>query len=228
MRVSENKPPESRQTSEWTYFIHYLRNTLGTLGSLSDYYMTYPPTNEQVMRLLAQVKRLSEQSHQYILAFSELTRPVALQAKPLALNDWLRERVRAHRVSSDNQVEVRFELAEPAIELVADAQVLGQAVDAFMDNALDAMPGGGSLTVTTSRVGDRTRISVRNTGDPISPTIMPDLGKPFLTLKPGRMGLGLGWAKRAAQAHGGEFEASNQPGGIEFTLHLPNRPADPR
>ncbi len=222
--VSDNKSAETKQTSEWTYFIHYLRNTLGTLGSLSDYYMTYPPNNEQVQRLLTQVKRLSEQSHQYIVAFSELTRPVVLQPRPLQLTPWLRERVQAHRISGEKSIQLKFEMPEGAVDLVADPTVLGQAVDAFMDNALDAMPNGGNLTIAVARQGDRTSISFRNTGEPISPTIMPDLGKPFLTLKPGRMGLGLGWAKRAAQAHGGDFDASNQAGGIEFTLRLPNKP----
>ena len=209
-----------KQSSEWTYFIHYLRNTLGTLGSLSDYYMTYPPSPDQVQRLLSQVKRLSEQSHQYILAFSELTRPVELKPESLKLNAWLQERIGAHKLSAEKEVKVNFDLDEP-IEMQADPAVLGRAVDAFMDNALDAMPKGGSLTISAKKAGKTVVLAFQNTGEPVSPTILPDLGKPFLTLKPGRMGLGLGWAKRAAQAHGGEFEALNEPGGIKFTLRLP-------
>lgn len=212
---------EQQRGSEWTYFIHYLRNTLGTLGSLSDYYMTYPPTADQVNRLLKQVKRLSEQSHQYIVAFGELTRPVALQPRRLFLTDWLKERVGAHKISSQKDIKVEFKLPDDPLELTADPVVLGQAIDAFMDNALDAMPNGGSLKVSGKKDSGHIVVTISNTGEPISPTIIPDLGKPFLTLKPGRMGLGLGWAKRAALAHGGDFEAENKDGGIEFKLKLP-------
>jgi signal transduction histidine kinase len=215
---------QSRQSSEWTYFIHYLRNTLGTLGSLSDYYMTYPPNTEQVQRLLTQVKRLSEQSHQYIVAFGELTRPVVLQPRRLFLTDWLKERVNAHKVATDKLINIDFSLPNDPLEIMADPVVLGQAVDAFLDNALDAMPKGGNFKVTATREGEKIVLTFANSGDPISPSIMPDLGKPFLTLKPGRMGLGLGWAKRAALAHGGDFEASNQAGGISFALKLPPTP----
>jgi signal transduction histidine kinase len=219
---------QSKQSSEWTYFIHYLRNTLGTLGSLSDYYMTYPPNTEQVQRLLTQVKRLSEQSHQYIVAFGELTRPVELQPRRLFLTDWLRERVGAHKVSTEKLIKIELSLPQDTLEIMADPIVLGQAVDAFMDNALDAMPKGGSLKISAAREGEKLVLSFANTGEPISPSIMPDLGKPFLTLKPGRMGLGLGWAKRAALAHGGEFEAANQSGGISFALKLPKVPPQSR
>ena len=215
---------EPRQSSEWTYFIHYLRNTLGTLGSLADYYMTYTPNAEQVQRLLTQVKRLSDQSNQYIVAFSELTNPIQLQPRRLFLTDWLPERVAALKISSQKAIKVEFSLPKEPLEVMADPLILGKAVDAFMDNALDAMPNGGGLKISARQEGAKIIASFSNTGEPISPTIMPDLGKPFLTLKPGRMGLGLGWAKLAAQAHGGDFNASNQPGGIEFSLRLPTPP----
>ena len=63
----------NEKSSEWAYFIHYLRNSIGTLGALADYYGGHPPDPVQVKRLLEQLKRVSVQSQGYIAAFSEFT-----------------------------------------------------------------------------------------------------------------------------------------------------------
>ena len=139
-----NNPPGPRAASsrtwrddvsaEWTRFTSgFTRENI--ISNLKTLAWVVPLTlliwiwaeREQVQRLLTQVKRLSEQSHQYILAFSELTRPVGLQARPIQLSDWLKERVGAHRISSEKSIQLKFELAAGPLELTADPTVLGQA-----------------------------------------------------------------------------------------------------
>ena len=214
----EDKKPRS---SEWAYFIHYLRNALGTMGSLSDYYISRPPNPEQLAKLLTQLKRVSDQSVGYINAFSELARPLSPTFAPLKLAAWLKARIETHRAAHTPGIALDLKLPDEAAEIDADVGLLSGAIGAFLDNALDAMPKGGTLSVEGRVDGDMVLIAVRNTGEPLSASVLPELGKPFLTLKPGRMGLGLGWAKRAATAHDGDFDASNVSGGVQFTLRIP-------
>jgi signal transduction histidine kinase len=217
----QDRPKQA--SSEWAYFIHYLRNALGTMGSLSDYYLSRPPSPEQVMKLLTQLKRVSDQSAGYINAFAELARPANPAFAPLDLTSWLQVRVDTHRASHTPGIQLKIQLPSAPLEIDADVALLSGAVGAFLDNAVDAMPKGGTLGVSARLDGEMVHISVHNTGEPLAASVLPELGKPFLTLKPGRMGLGLGWAKRAAQAHGGDFDASNAVGGVEFTLRIPRR-----
>lgn len=225
MRYNDRPMAKEHQSSEWSYLIHYLRNSIGTLGSLAEYYSGHPPDEQQVQRLLEQVRRVSEQSQQYIAAFSQLTLPLNAAPRPLAMPAWLRDRASAHAVAKTPGIKLTMTAPDAAFDVEADPDLLGRAVDAFLDNAADAMPTGGDLTVSLALEGGLAVFRFRNTGKEVAPSMLPDLGKPFLTMKPGRIGLGLGWARRVAEAHGGDFGGSNVPGGVEFWLKIPVKPA---
>ena len=212
-------PKES--SSEWTYFIHYLRNTLGTLATLSDYYTPRPPDADQIKRLVAQIKRVTVQGQEYIGAFSEFTHPLEIRPQPLTMPDWLNALVAAHKVSSNPAIKCELSLPGSPFQINADPALLSRAINAFLDNVQDALPKGGQYFLTAALEAGQAVFRVRNHGDPLCASLMPDFGKPFLTLKPGRIGLGLGWARLVAQAHGGEFGCSNVSGGVEFWLKIP-------
>jgi signal transduction histidine kinase len=218
---------KEQRSSEWTYFIHYLRNSIGTLGSLAEYYASHPPDEQQLQRLLAQIRSVADQSQGYVAAFSQLTLPLEPVPRALAMPQWLRERVSNHSVARAAGINLSLELPEKSFEIKADPDLLARAVDAFLDNAADAMPTGGQLAVALAFESGRAVFRFRNTGKDLAPSVLPDLGKPFLTMKPGRLGLGLGWARRVADAHGGDFGGSNVPGGVEFWLTVPLTPAKP-
>ena len=209
------------QSSEWSYFIHYLRNSIGTLGVLADYYGGHPPDAQQVKRLLDQLKRVSVQSQDYINAFSELTQPLSPVPRPLTMPDWLRERASVHAVAQKPGVKFSMTLPDSPFVVDADPDLLARAVGAFLDNATEAMPEGGEFAVSLACEAGQAVFRFRNTGQAVSPYLLPDLGKPFLTMKPGRLGLGLGWARRVAEAHRGDFGGSNFPGGVEFWMKIP-------
>ena len=212
---------KEHQSSEWSYFIHYLRNSIGTLGALADYYGGHPPDPAQVKRLLDQLKRVSVQSQDYINAFSELTQPLTPVPRALTMPDWLRERASAHAVAAKPGVKFTLALPDAPFVVEADPDLLARAVGAFLDNAAEAMPQGGEFSVSLACEAGQAVFRFRNTGQSVSPSLLPDLGKPFLTMKPGRLGLGLGWARRVAEAHRGDFGGSNIPGGVEFWMKIP-------
>lgn len=208
-------------SSEWTYFIHYLRNTLGTLSSLSDYYTTRPPDAAQTERLIAEIKRVTDKGQKYIAAFADFTHPLEVRAQPLTMPDWLNELVAAHKVSSIPAIKCELTVPVVPFLLEADPALLARAVNALLDNVVDALPLGGQYFLIVTLEAGHAVILVRNHGEPLSDSLLPDYGKPFLTLKPGRIGVGLGWARHVAMAHGGEFGCSNIPGGAEFRLKIP-------
>jgi len=106
--------------------------------------------------------------------------------------------------------------------IVADQDMLRRAVLNLTLNALDAMPRGGSLVVTSARCGDSIEIEVADSGPGLSDQVLSRAFEPFFTTKCGGTGLGLAIVYRIAEAHGGSVTAMNCPeGGAAFTMRIP-------
>ncbi len=123
---------------------------------------------------------------------------------------------------SNVEVVRRYDYSIP--EILTDRNQLVQVFVNLVKNALDAMPGGGTLTVTTTRRGDRAAISIRDTGCGMSRAQLERVFVPFFTTKdPGKgTGLGLSVSYSIIQNFGGAFYVHSAPGeGSVFTVELP-------
>jgi len=95
-------------------------------------------------------------------------------------------------------------------------------LDNLVGNAVEAMPEGGTLTVTAEKEEDVIVISVSDTGVGIPDEELVNLFKPFQTTKKGGLGLGLAYCKRAIEDHGGKITVESKVGeGTTFTVGLP-------
>ena len=110
--------------------------------------------------------------------------------------------------------------------ILTDTNLLHLVFTDTIMNAVDAMPEGGSLTLTAS--GDTVPgfavITINDTGDGIPKEIIPYVFEPFFTTKPAGMGTGLGLsvAKRIISDHGGEISVKSKEGeGTTVTIKLP-------
>lgn len=119
---------------------------------------------------------------------------------------------------------IRMEIdARRDIVARADRSMLRRALLNLILNAMDAMTGGGTLTVTACSVADGLDIEVADSGPGLADGARLRVFEPFFTTKSDGTGLGLAIVQRIAEVHGGYASASNCPeGGAAFTIHLPS------
>jgi signal transduction histidine kinase len=95
-----------------------------------------------------------------------------------------------------------------------------------MLNAIDAMPGGGTLTVRT-RAEAAAIVEIEDTGIGIPDEIRPRLFEPFFTSKASGTGLGLAISAHIVTQHGGRIEVESRLGhGSLFRVVLPEQPGE--
>jgi signal transduction histidine kinase len=126
------------------------------------------------------------------------------------------ERLRAQSISCRTEfTDVR--------EIHADPDMLRRALVNLVGNAIDAMPNGGTLSVSA---GHRTDggyfVVVEDTGVGIPAEERGKIFEPYFTTKPSGLGLGLVLTKKIIDAHGGEIFVDSAPGkGTRIEVALP-------
>src|SRR5262249_27230760 len=123
---------------------------------------------------------------------------------------------------------IRFVYAlDPALPTVsADEDLIRQAMLNVVQNACQAMPNGGQVTIETARFGrESVRVSVRDEGVGIPPEDLDKIFKLYYTTKPDGSGIGLSIVFRIVQLHDGGVEARSEVGrGTSINVTLPTRP----
>ena len=106
---------------------------------------------------------------------------------------------------------------------------LNQVWTNLIDNALQAMGGTGTLTITTSRDDDCAVVEIGDTGPGIPDAIVGRIFEPFFTTKPVGEGTGLGldisW-RIVTNKHHGDLSVKSRPGDTRFRVRLPLRARD--
>lgn len=108
--------------------------------------------------------------------------------------------------------------------ILTDRTHLGQVIDNLARNALEAMEEkGGTLTLSTERLGDEVAIRVQDTGTGIAPEDLKSIFEPMFTKgKSGGTGLGLAIVKELVEVNRGRVEVESEVGrGTTFTVLLP-------
>ena len=129
-----------------------------------------------------------------------------------------------HRLNEAGITVVK-ELADDLPEIEVYGSELNQVWTNLVDNAIDAMDGGGTLTLRAERdpEGDGVRVSISDTGPGIPAEIRDRLFEPFYTTKPPGKGTGLGLhiSHNVVIRHGGRIDVESGPDGTRFIVVLP-------
>ena len=181
-----------------------------------------PGAGELCDAIVSEVDRLAAITEEY-LRFARLPKP---QFQRADLNDTVRDLLEFVRPELDlGRVAVQLELSPELTPVQADVAQVRQLLLNLVRNAREAMPGGGSLRVSTRGVDGSVMVEVRDTGLGIAKERLPRIFDPFFTTKERGTGLGLAMAQEIAQEHGGVLACESEVGrGTAFTLRLPAAP----
>jgi signal transduction histidine kinase len=128
-----------------------------------------------------------------------------------------------HKIKESGKITLVKDYDESLPMIPAHPAELNQVWTNLIDNAIYAMPDGGTLTVRTLREDGWVAVEICDTGIGIPPEIQQKIFEPFFTTKPGvGTGLGLDICYRViTQRHGGDLRVTSQPGDTCFQVRLP-------
>lgn len=156
-------------------------------------------------------------------------RPVTPQRQTVHVEDLVRGAVELARAAQQRETQVTFDInLQESHTIEGDPDLLRQALVNVAENAIQAMPDGGTLTVRTQDAALDTApavaISIRDTGEGMDTLVRSKATDPFFTTRPTGTGLGLAIVHRLVHSHGGKVQIESTYGsGTTVTIILPTR-----
>ncbi len=208
---------------------HEIRNPLGIISSTGEILQgkikKYEPQNRLADVIVEESRRLNG----IVTEFLDFARPQVPEPELISLEDVLEKNLDFLSVSLEKEgVEVVRDYQGPET-IQADPDLLYRAFLNIFINALQAMPDGGVLTVSTAlvngadgRKGQDVEVVISDTGTGIEPDLAENLFTPFFTTKNRGSGLGLAIVKNIIEEHNGVVAIG--PGedfGTRVVIHLP-------
>ena len=124
----------------------------------------------------------------------------------------------------EKHIELGTAISAEPLPILGDSELLHRALSNLVLNAMDAMPEGGTLTVSANRAREMVRISVADTGAGLTPEECERLFTPYYTTKQHGTGLGLAIVQSVIADHNGTIAVENvEGGGARFVIGLPLR-----
>ncbi len=210
---------------------HEIRNPLAAMSGSVQLLADQGTVAGSDRRLLAIILRETERLNGLISGFLRYARPLSPCKERIVLGELVEELCLL--VSSDRRfagIEVAGRVPE-GMTIRADQNQIRQVLINLLNNAAEAMPGGGRVDISAQldgaagmgEGGERAVIVVSDTGHGITPEAAAHLFEPFWTTKSEGTGLGLAISYRIIEEHGGTIAVESPPGGgCRITITLPS------
>lgn len=208
---------------------HELRNPLAAISGCVQVLHQASDQPEHV-ELVGVTLREAERLNRIIKDFLEFARPSPFQPRAYDIGPSIDEMVRILRKSPEVGPDHRvlYETPDPQIHVMADPDRVRQVFWNLANNALKAMPGGGTLTIQVlPYAGDKVMIAFRDDGQGMDEETVRRYFQPFSGRFEEGAGLGAAIVYRIAEEHGGDVQVVSREGrGSEVRFILP-RANDP-
>ncbi|HTL03033.1 MAG TPA: HAMP domain-containing sensor histidine kinase [Vicinamibacterales bacterium] len=177
-----------------------------------------PVLEDCVTAIMSQVKLLRQISAE----FSSFASSPTAHPAPTSLAELLPAVLDPYITGLDGRIVIRTDLPASLPMIVVDRNLLARAITNIVENALHAMPGGGSLTVTAEATPATVRLSFADTGTGMDADALRRVFEPYFSTKATGTGLGLTIAKRNVELSGGSIIVRSAAGkGTVVTIELP-------
>jgi two-component system NtrC family sensor kinase len=204
---------------------HEINNPLQALRSGLALLLNRPLDAEKRQRYIAVANREVERLIGIVERMLDFYRPSPEQREPTDINAILKEVLAlAGKKLQHGKVSTQTELAADLPSVGAVASQIQQVFLNLLLNAIESMPDGGRLKITTGLSPDRREalIAFADTGHGITEEEIPKVFEPFYTTKLKGTGLGLAISYGIVERHGGRIEIASEVGqGSTFTVRLP-------
>ena len=205
---------------------HEVRNPLTGLLLYSEHLKTkidgkLPHSDAQLIdKIIDTINNLTATTEQ-ILNFA---RPVTLAPRRVDVNQVARDVVQLLSTEiSAHSIETKLDLDSSPVAGMLDEPSIRATTLNLVLNAVQAMPAGGQLTISTSKSSNKLLMVIRDTGSGISPDRIKQIFEPFSTTKSRGLGLGMPYAQKIIQQHGGKIVVESEPGkGTDVRIELPS------
>ena len=205
---------------------HEVRNPLAGLLLYSEHLKgklegkVSPSDLQLVDKIIETINHLAATTEQIL----NYARPVTLALKKVDLNDVARDVIQllSTEISSHN-IETVLEFDSSPVSGMLDEASIRAATLNLVLNAVQAMSSGGRLTISTGRNGRKICMTIKDTGAGMSPERIKQIFEPFNTTKSRGLGLGMPYAQKIIQQHGGRIEVESQQGkGTQVKIVIPS------
>ncbi|MGA8180333.1 MAG: ATP-binding protein, partial [Desulfobacterales bacterium] len=194
---------------------HEIRNPLSSLKGFATYFKERyhdVPENQQISNLMIQeVDRLNR----VVGELHEFARPIAVSKKPVRMKAFLESSLKmVERQAAESEITIKTDFDFESREVLMDPDRINQVLLNLYLNAIDAMDGGGQLTVALSESAKKNgaEIKITDTGTGIGENNLGHIFDPYFTTKPSGTGLGLAIVHNIIEAHGGDIHIESRQG----------------
>ena len=216
---------------------HDFNNLLAIINGYAEFCQQTTPEPAQLNKSLREIHRAAQRASGLVRQILTFSRKTEVKFLPVDLNQIARELGSLLSETFPRSVAIQLNLFDALPPLLADQSQVHQIVLNFCVNARDAMPSGGTITLTTSTHSGSSlahlgadpmlnyaRLAVSDTGTGMTPEVRARIFEPFFTTKPVNQGTGLGLAVvyGIVTAHHGFLDVESAPGmGSTFSVYLP-------
>jgi two-component system sensor histidine kinase PilS (NtrC family) len=201
---------------------HEIRNPLASIAGSINVLAEVTPFNEEQKTLVNIITRESTRLNAIISDFLVYSREKSFKFSRMDLIPLIEDALvlLANR-SQTKDLKIVRDYALTNAYAAIDADRIKQVLWNLLENAVRAMQGKGTITVSVRAAGDFLRIGIRDTGPGIAPNLTEKIFEPFQSQFEGGTGLGLAIVYQIVQAHGARIFAQSTLGsGAEFILEI--------
>jgi signal transduction histidine kinase len=206
-----------------TGLAHEIRNPLAGIAGVIEIIGRDLPSSSPAREMVKDVRLEINQINRILTDLLETARPHPPQMMKSNLNTTVEHAVMlARQQVISKPIQIEFQKNPELAEVEHDSGQIHQVVLNLLLNAVQAIDGSGTVTVTIGSQHECALITVADTGRGMTEQQVAQIFRPFFTTRSNGTGLGLSLVRRIIEEHSGQIDVTSEPGqGSTFRVQIP-------